>query len=59
MGWAGNECYRAEISNHHWHAWEEILPLRAAEGEGGPEALLGQEAGDTNTMPSEEAPEEG
>lgn len=29
-------------------------PLKAAEG--GPEALLGQEAGDTNTMPSEEAP---
>lgn len=43
--------------NHHWHAWEEMSPLRAVEGEGGPEALLGEEAGDTNTMPSEEAPE--
>lgn len=33
--------------------------LEAAEGEGGPEALLGQEAGDTNTPPSEEVPEGG
>lgn len=35
-----------------------LKPTReAAEGEGGPEALLGQEAGDTNIPPSEEVPE--
>lgn len=45
--------------NHHWHTWEEMPPLKAAKGQGGPEALLGWEAGDTNALASEEAPEEG
>lgn len=25
--------------DHHWHAWEEMPPLRPAEGEGGPDSL--------------------
>lgn len=61
MGWTGTECYEAEISRQSPLAClGRDVATEERKGQGGPEVLLRQEeAGDTNTMPSEEAPEEG